>query len=86
MSYRTRISAKGQIVIPKELRERYGYKKGVELLVVSLDENRLLLERVPKLSEMFGILGDAIASKVLLKHREEELSAEEERKAELKRS
>lgn len=77
------MSVKGQVVIPKDLRDKYGYEKGTELTLVPLDENRLLLERVPKLSEIFGFLGGARASKVLLRHREEEVSAEVERRAEL---
>lgn len=31
---RTRISSKGQIVIPKPIRERHGWKRGAELAVI----------------------------------------------------
>lgn len=84
--YRIRVSAKGQIVIPKEVRERYRYTKGIELTLTPVDENRIVLERVPKLSEIFGFLGDAEASKILLEEREAEFLAEKERQRELKKS
>ena len=80
---RVKVSSKGQIVIPGEIREKYGYKKGTELIVTPLDENRILLERVPKLSEFFGFLGSVEASKILLMEREREVRAEMERRREL---
>lgn len=81
--YRVKVSSKGQVVIPSEIRGRYGYNKGTELIVRALDENRLLLERVPRLSELFGFLGKAKVSKVLLEAREREACAERERREEL---
>jgi len=81
--YKVKVSSKGQIVIPGEVRNRYGFTKGTELIVTALDENRLLLERVPRLSEFFGFLGNVEASKVLLMEREREIRAEKERREEL---
>lgn len=81
--YRIRVSSKGQIVIPGEIRQRYGYTKGTELVVTLVDENRLLLERVPKLSDLFGFLGNVKVSKILLANREREVRAERERREEL---
>lgn len=86
IKFKTKVSAKGQVVIPKELREKYGYDMGDELTLTPLDENRILLEKTPRLSELFGFLGNAEASRILLKNREEETSAEVERKTELKRT
>jgi len=83
--YRTKVSSKGQIVIPREIREKHGYRRGSELIITALDENRILLERVPKLSEIFGFMGDAEAAKTLLTERKREVSAEKERKKELER-
>jgi len=83
MRHKIKMSSKGQIVIPGEIREKYGYKKGTELIVTPLDENRILLERVPKLSEFFGFLGNVEASKILLREREREVWAEMERRKEL---
>lgn len=81
--YRVKVSSKGQVVIPGEIRGKYGYTKGTELIVRALDENRLLLERVPRLSELFGFLGKAKVSKVLLETREREVHVENERREEL---
>jgi hypothetical protein len=44
-----------------------------------LDENRLLLERVPKLSDLFGFLGNVEASRSLSSDREREAKVEKER-------
>jgi len=83
VKHKTKISSKGQIVIPGEIRKKYGYGKGTELIITLLDENRILLERVPKLSNLFGLLGDVEASKVLLMEREREVRAEMKRRGEL---
>jgi len=53
------------------------------LIVTPLDENRILLERVPKLSEFFCFLRDVEASKILLMERKREVRAEMERREEL---
>jgi len=79
------ISSKGQVVIPKEIREKYGFKKGSEVIITPIEENKLLLERSVKLSELFGFLGKAEASKLLLKEREQESSMEKERTEELEK-
>jgi AbrB family looped-hinge helix DNA binding protein len=83
LKYKIKVSSKGQIVIPNEIRDNYGYAKGTELVVTMLDENRLLLERVPKLSDLFGFLGDVEASRTLLADREREAMAEKKRREEI---
>ncbi len=83
MKYRVKISSKGQIVIPKEIREKYGFRKGTEVFIELLDENRLIIERIPRLSKYFGILGDTKLSEILLREREEEIKNERERLSEL---
>ena len=81
--YKIKVSSKGQIVIPSEIRDNYGFAKGTELVVTMLDENRLLLERVPKLSDLFGFLGNVEASRSLLADREREVKVEKERREEI---
>jgi AbrB family looped-hinge helix DNA binding protein len=44
---RTHVSAKGQVVIPKAVRETMALQQGDEL-EVSLDGERIVLERAPK--------------------------------------
>jgi bifunctional DNA-binding transcriptional regulator/antitoxin component of YhaV-PrlF toxin-antitoxin module len=72
-------------VIPKDLRESLRLDTGVELTLTPLDENRILLERIPPLSELFGFLGRTKASKILLRQRESETKAESERQVELEK-
>ena len=75
MEYKAKISSKGQIVIPKDIRERYGYSKGGEVTFKPIDNTKLLIERSPRLSELFGYLGEAETSKILIKERAEEAEA-----------
>lgn len=70
-------------MIPKELRDKLRLSSGAELALRPLDENTILMERVPSLSELFGFLGRVEASKVLLRLREAETKAERERRVEL---
>ena len=81
--YKTRISSKGQIVIPKEIRERCGFKKGVEVVIKPVSETKLIIERVPRLSELFGVFEEVKITEVLSKERERESKIEEERFREL---
>lgn len=85
MKYKAKISSKGQVVIPKDIREKYGYQRGVEVTFKPVDDNRLLLTRSSRLSELFGFLGEAEASKVLLRERAKESEAERQRDEELRR-
>ncbi|MEM1659012.1 MAG: AbrB/MazE/SpoVT family DNA-binding domain-containing protein [Candidatus Jordarchaeales archaeon] len=87
MEYKAKISRKGQVVIPKEIREKYGYREGVEVTFRPIDETRLLIERTPRISELFGFLEGAEATKVLLEEREKELKGggEDQREKELLR-
>ncbi|MEM2959845.1 MAG: AbrB/MazE/SpoVT family DNA-binding domain-containing protein [Candidatus Jordarchaeaceae archaeon] len=82
MVYKTKISSKGQIVIPKEIREKYGYREGVEVTLKPIDETKLLIERSPRLSELSGYLGEAKAAETLQREREKELNSEVEKERE----
>ena len=44
-----KVSPKGQIVIPKEIRRKLGISRGEKLLVISRD-NEILLKKIEKLS------------------------------------
>mgnify|MGYP001045512239 CR=1 FL=1 len=51
--YRARISSKGRLAIPREVMDKYGYSAGSELVIKPVSKGRLLLEKVPWLSELF---------------------------------
>ncbi len=57
----TRISTKGQVVLPKALRERRGWSAGVELVVEERPEGVLLRtaaqETPSRMEDVFGSLG-----------------------------
>jgi AbrB family looped-hinge helix DNA binding protein len=60
-SLRTRISTKGQVVLPKALRDRLGWAAGAELIVEEQPEG-MLLRAAPKreatrVEDVFGRLG-----------------------------
>lgn len=42
---KTKVSAKGQVVIPKEFRDRFGIKEGGEVVVEAVDEGVLIMKR-----------------------------------------
>ncbi len=59
-SYRTRLSTKGQIVVPKDIRERHDWKPGDELVVEATNEG-VLLKRAPRspttrVEDVYGML------------------------------
>ena len=59
---RTRVSEKGQITVPKPLRERLGIRPGDELEVVA-DGGRLLMTKaVPSdpVASVYGVLGEGL--------------------------
>lgn len=85
MKYRTRVSSKGQVVIPKEIREKYGFREGTEVVIKPVSETAIVLERAPRLSELFGFMGRARAAEALLREREAEAAAEWQRWREAKR-
>jgi AbrB family looped-hinge helix DNA binding protein len=57
----TRLSTKGQLIIPKEIRERHGWTAGVELLVEDRGDSVVLrrAEDVPRtsLEDLVGCAG-----------------------------
>ncbi len=42
---KTRVSSKGQVVIPKALRNRFGIKEGGEVIVEAIEEGVLIMKK-----------------------------------------
>jgi len=56
LTFRVKVSSKGQVVIPKPLREAYGIKEGREVLMIPV-ENGILVKALPvKGRELRGLL------------------------------
>ena len=82
----TRLSTKGQIVLPKEIRERRRWKSGMRLVVEETAEGVLLkpedLFAPAALEDVFGCLKDKYQGPPLtLEEMEEALTAEARRHA-----
>ncbi|MGQ4891681.1 MAG: AbrB/MazE/SpoVT family DNA-binding domain-containing protein [Candidatus Njordarchaeia archaeon] len=59
--YKSRISSKGQIVIPKKIREMLNLREGDEVIMFVVDDGILIKKkRKVSLSELRGILADRI--------------------------
>ena len=59
----TKVSAKGQIVIPKGLRERLNLKEGDKLLVYSTD-SMLVIRKVTKQETILSIIAEPVRKKI----------------------
>jgi len=59
----TKVSAKGQIVIPKDLRERLNLKEGDTLLVYSTD-SMLVIRKVVKQETVLSIIAEPVRKKI----------------------
>jgi len=59
----TRVSAKGQIVIPKDLREKLNLKEGDRLLVYSTD-TMLVIRKVAKQESILSIVAQPVRKKI----------------------
>ena len=70
--YKAKISSKGQIVIPKKIREQLKLKEGDEVLIY-LIEDGIVIKKKKKanLKELRGILADKIVFKEAAKTLEE---------------
>jgi len=56
--FRVRVSSKGQVVIPKVLRDAYGIKEGDEVLMVPVEEGILVRTLPVKSDSLRGLLTD----------------------------
>jgi AbrB family looped-hinge helix DNA binding protein len=82
MSSTAIVSAKGWVVIPKELRERYGIKKGTRIRFVDYGGSISLVPEVAEedpIETLYGMLADGPSlTEALLKEHAEEVEREEE--------
>ena len=77
--YTAKVSAKGWIVIPKPLREKYGLKKGMQVQVVDYDDVLALMPLpVDPVEALHGMLeGGPSLTEELLAERARERAREE---------
>jgi len=54
MIWTAKVSSKGQITLPKELRERLGLKPG-ERIILKVEDNRVTLEKLPDVLSLYGV-------------------------------
>lgn len=59
----TRVSAKGQIVIPKDLREKMKFKEGDTLLLYSTD-SMLVIRKVTKQETILSVIAEPVRKKI----------------------
>jgi len=55
MTYESKVTSKGQITIPKELRERYNIKVGDRVVLIPEDDGILIKHRVSSLASLRGL-------------------------------
>lgn len=59
-SYRTKLSTKGQVVVPKEIRARRNWEPGAELVLEETDDGVLLKRALPspttRIEDVYGML------------------------------
>ena len=83
-SLKTRISTKGQVVLPKELRRRRGWEPGAELTIEETKEG-VLLKRAPlfpptRIEDVYGILHRPGMKALTIKQMDEAIVAEVKRR------
>lgn len=63
----TRLSSKGQVIIPKALRSTHHWEPGLELMVIDTGDGLLLKPKAPfapsKLSEVSGMFRNKVSPK-----------------------
>jgi len=75
-TYRSRISTKGQVVIPAEVRSGYGFVEGAEVIITG-EGGRLILEKVG-FDEIYRLQGAVRGGPSALQMLEEERRKERE--------
>lgn len=63
----TKLSSKGQVIIPKAFRSTHHWEPGLELMVIDTGDGLLLKPKAPfapsDLSEVFGMFKDKVSPK-----------------------
>lgn len=78
---RTRVSSKGQVVIPAELRKKYGMKPGTALAVIDTGDAIELRPITPQtINKMRGSLKGGSALKELLEERRKDREREDRKR------
>ncbi|HYL12957.1 MAG TPA: AbrB/MazE/SpoVT family DNA-binding domain-containing protein [Terriglobales bacterium] len=75
--YRSRVSSKGQVVIPAEVRSRYGFTEGTEVFITG-EDGRLIVEKTG-FDEIYQLQGAVRGLPSALQLLEEERRKERER-------
>src|SRR5437667_3003431 len=60
LSYQSKMTSKGQVTIPKDLRDRFGLKEGEEVLMVPANEGILLKHRMDSMRSLRGLLREEV--------------------------
>ncbi len=60
LSYQSKMTSKGQVTIPKDLRDRFGLKEGEEVLMVPANEGILLKHRMDSIRSLRGLLREEV--------------------------
>ena len=55
MTYESKVTSKGQITIPKELREKYNIKVGDRVVLIPEEDGILIKHRVSPLASLRGL-------------------------------
>ena len=60
LSYQSKMTSKGQVTIPKDLRDRFGLKEGEEVLMVPANEGILLKHRMDSMRSLRGLMREEV--------------------------
>jgi AbrB family looped-hinge helix DNA binding protein len=83
-SYRTKLSTKGQVVVPKEIRARRHWEPGAELILEETEDGVLLRQASPspttRIEDVYGMLHRPGMKSVTIKEMDEAIAAEVRRR------
>ena len=68
-----KISSRGQIVIPREIRDKLGFKAG-DYLLIQLENNEVKLRKIKQIDKFKGILRKSVEDSELEKGFEEAMA------------